>query len=70
MRWPRPLRLRRAEAYEDPSAQVSEFLAAGRDLAFTPGVGLAGRVWSAGAPSSVADLTWITGAIGCDDWNP
>ncbi len=49
--------LRCVEAWHMPSIQVPEFAADTKKRRFTPGTGLPGRVWSAGKPAWIPDVT-------------
>jgi PAS domain S-box-containing protein len=49
--------LRCAETYQARSVHLPRFEAATRDLVFERAVGLPGRVWAAGAPLWIADVT-------------
>jgi signal transduction histidine kinase len=65
--------------WHTPADPFAEFTAACRQMTFRPGVGLPGRVWSAGVPAWIADITCdanfpragaaaregLRGAIGC-----
>jgi len=46
-----------AQSWHSTSGDFPNFLAASRDLRLRPGNGLPGRVWSAGAPAWIADVT-------------
>jgi PAS domain S-box-containing protein len=48
--------LRCQEIWDDPSAKMSQFETASRELTFSPGVGLPGRVWADGQPAWVPDV--------------
>lgn len=49
--------LRFNESWCVPDPEIQTFVAASRELIFTPGVGLAGCVWQTGQPIWVADIT-------------
>ena len=51
--------LRYVEGWQDPSTEVEEFKAISRQTAFSPGIGLPGRVWSTAEPHWIADVTDI-----------
>src|SRR5713226_2612596 len=46
-----------AEAWSKPGPQFELFIERSRKVAYTPGVGLAGKVWQSGEPMWVADIT-------------
>jgi PAS domain S-box-containing protein len=50
-------RLRWQGAWHCPAVAGDEFVAASRSLAFEPGVGLVGGVWTSGAPAWIADVS-------------
>src|SRR5713101_3691601 len=49
--------LRFAEAWSKPGPQFDLYIERSRKVAYTPGVGLAGKVWQSGEPMWVADIT-------------
>lgn len=49
--------LRCVEIWHLPSVSVPEFKAATQESTFSPGVGLPGRVWAAGEPVWISDVT-------------
>ncbi len=49
--------LRLAESWHLPSVKAPEFEAMSRKIAFSPGVGLPGRVWASGKPFWITDVT-------------
>jgi PAS domain S-box-containing protein len=51
--------LRYVEGWQSPSAGVEEFKSISREITFSPGVGLPGRVWSTAQPHWIADVTDI-----------
>src|ERR1700704_1822901 len=46
-----------AEFWSKPGAQFDLYIERSRKVAYTPGVGLAGKVWQSGEPMWVADIT-------------
>src|SRR5436309_42520 len=48
--------LRCLYTWQAPEAQVAEFEALSREIAFAPGVGLPGRVWASGQPAWIPDV--------------
>ena len=48
--------LRSQATWNDPTAEVSEFLDLTRSLTFRPGIGLPGRVWTHGEPMWIPDV--------------
>src|SRR5207302_2649292 len=48
--------IRCLDSYEDPAAGLPRLAAAAQHLALPAGTGLAGRVWSSGAPAWVEQL--------------
>lgn len=49
--------LRLADAWHEPGPPLDEFVRISRERTFARGVGLPGRVWSAGEPVSIPDVT-------------
>src|SRR6266849_1428956 len=49
--------LRFAEAWSKPGPQFDLYIERSRKVVYTPGVGLAGKVWQSGEPMWVADIT-------------
>lgn len=49
-------KLRFAEAWYKLSEKISEFVAQGRHITFSPGEGLPGRVWESGKPGWTVDI--------------
>lgn len=49
--------LRCIEIWHKPSANVQEFTTVGREMVFTYGIGLPGRIWAGKRPSWIEDVT-------------
>jgi two-component system, sensor histidine kinase and response regulator len=48
--------LRCVEVWQSPNSSADEFVAVTRQMTFTPGVGLPGRVWASGEPAWIVDV--------------